>query len=682
MRHLFLSLSLLLTFTVLSTAAPVITWIPPYAVSSSKANLETDMVQQGISHLALQFWVPDGANVAKSKYEASGRYDDDLIREIRDTAQAHGIKVMLCVYNGQDGWNWANAKNSFMYNQDAFISSLIAEMNRLNLDGIEVDLEGPNVESQADGDAFITFIKALSAKLRAEGKDLTLASFHSEYHTPGPRHWNELLPYVDGITTMGYGEIGRNATSNVDPAIFKPTYSGQKSMASAAPEKLMIGMPASDSWQGNTAQQQVDWVVADGEVGIGLWDLQLSAGAWQNESIWQSVNEIRGAVQKTYTLRADAGTGGSIDPAGAVAVDSAGSLTFTITPDEGYEIEHISIDGTQQEAAAQYTFADVSSDHSISASFVPASAVTVITPNGGEIYDIGADITVSWTNTTGAPADVAVVASGWEESILKNTEKTSVRWTVPENLPEGEYRIRVSANGKTDMSDAAFTVEDILISDNLVSYETWSVISDDYTGDHASAATLDTSRLSEGIIGANMEVGTVSSTDEIYPYAGLVTDLPKSLTGMTGLTVQYTASADFTVSLDQENLSDAGASYAASMPASSEWKEMFIPLDSFSQPEWVSSPTKLDLGLCNSLSFSGIDVYGSTVDIQIRNLQLHGWEHDPSSTAEYFSEKEASRIRVTPIQKGILNLSVPVSGEYRVSLLTPNGRLLESRTVM
>ena len=51
----------------------------------------------------------------------------------------------------------------------------------------------------------------------------------------------------------------------------------------------------------------------------------------------------------TYTITASAGSGGSISPSGAVSVASGGSQTFTITPNSGYQIKSVTVDGINQE---------------------------------------------------------------------------------------------------------------------------------------------------------------------------------------------------------------------------------------------------------------------------------------------------------------------------------------------
>ena len=69
----------------------------------------------------------------------------------------------------------------------------------------------------------------------------------------------------------------------------------------------------------------------------------------------------------TFTITASAGTGGSISPSGSVTVAYGGDQTFTVTPDSGYQIASVTMDGVP--ATAPYTFVNVASDHTISASF-------------------------------------------------------------------------------------------------------------------------------------------------------------------------------------------------------------------------------------------------------------------------------------------------------------------------
>lgn len=79
----------------------------------------------------------------------------------------------------------------------------------------------------------------------------------------------------------------------------------------------------------------------------------------------------------TFTITASAGAGGSINPNGSVTVSYGDDQTFTVTPDTGYQIDTVLMDGTP--ATAPYTFFDVIADgHTISATFelIPTSTPT------------------------------------------------------------------------------------------------------------------------------------------------------------------------------------------------------------------------------------------------------------------------------------------------------------------
>ena len=73
-----------------------------------------------------------------------------------------------------------------------------------------------------------------------------------------------------------------------------------------------------------------------------------------------------------HTISVTAGSGGTISPGGAVDVQDGASVTFTITPDEGYEMGQLLIDGAPVSVQSSYTFSNVDRDHTIYAVFQPA----------------------------------------------------------------------------------------------------------------------------------------------------------------------------------------------------------------------------------------------------------------------------------------------------------------------
>lgn len=91
----------------------------------------------------------------------------------------------------------------------------------------------------------------------------------------------------------------------------------------------------------------------------------------------------------THTITSGAGSHGTIDPFGAIVVADGASQAFAITPDSGFYTATLLMDGGQVSTSSPYTFTNVTSDHTISATFAliptPPGSYTIIAnqnPNG------------------------------------------------------------------------------------------------------------------------------------------------------------------------------------------------------------------------------------------------------------------------------------------------------------
>ena len=85
-----------------------------------------------------------------------------------------------------------------------------------------------------------------------------------------------------------------------------------------------------------------------------------------------------------YTIKATAGTGGSISPSGNVSVREGRDQTFTITPDKSYAVSNVKIDGKSIGAVKSYTFENVRRTHTIEVIFMKANG----TPQTGVFVDV------------------------------------------------------------------------------------------------------------------------------------------------------------------------------------------------------------------------------------------------------------------------------------------------------
>lgn len=94
-------------------------------------------------------------------------------------------------------------------------------------------------------------------------------------------------------------------------------------------------------------------------------------------------------AQFIFTVTVNAGAHGAITP--ATATFAYGAIpTFTITPDAGYSIADVTVDGTSVGAVATYTFLPINSDHTIAATFSTNSYTIAATAgNGGTITPAG-----------------------------------------------------------------------------------------------------------------------------------------------------------------------------------------------------------------------------------------------------------------------------------------------------
>ena len=85
-----------------------------------------------------------------------------------------------------------------------------------------------------------------------------------------------------------------------------------------------------------------------------------------------------------YTIKATAGAGGSISPSGNVSVREGRDQTFTITPDNGYAVSNVKIDGKSIGAVKSYTFENVRRTHTIEVIFMKANG----NPQTGVFVDV------------------------------------------------------------------------------------------------------------------------------------------------------------------------------------------------------------------------------------------------------------------------------------------------------
>lgn len=102
-----------------------------------------------------------------------------------------------------------------------------------------------------------------------------------------------------------------------------------------------------------------------------------------------------------YTITASSGPGGRISLLGQLTLTAGDDLAYMITPNTGYHIADVLVDGMSIGVVSEYSFDNISADHTISVSFASDSfTITAVangngsvTPNGEVVVAAGSDYT-------------------------------------------------------------------------------------------------------------------------------------------------------------------------------------------------------------------------------------------------------------------------------------------------
>jgi Divergent InlB B-repeat domain/Bacterial Ig domain len=142
----------------------------------------------------------------------------------------------------------------------------------------------------------------------------------------------------------------------------------------------------------------------------------------------------------THTITASAGVGGAIAPHGPVVVYEGSDQVFAITPNTGYSITNVLVDGVSVGTVGSYTFTNVTAAHTIAASFaINQYTVTFdIGPNGTR-SDGGALVqTVAHGSAATAPIvspNANYLFLGWDAVFTNVTSNLTVHARIALNIP-------------------------------------------------------------------------------------------------------------------------------------------------------------------------------------------------------------------------------------------------------
>ncbi|MBO4876345.1 MAG: T9SS type A sorting domain-containing protein, partial [Bacteroidales bacterium] len=200
--------------------------------------------------------------------------------------------------------------------------------------------------------------------------------------------------------------------------------------------------------------------------------------------------------QLTYTITASAGNGGTITP-GTTTVNCGESQAYTITPNEGYMISDVTVDGQSVGSVSSYSFTNVTADHTISVTFVeiPDNHIVVVVnadteggtvnPTGSQSIEQGSDFTFTVTpdncyeigtvTVNGTPvtleADNTYTITNVTEAQTVNVTFTHTTYTITASAgnggtitPAGDVDVNCGDNKEfVIVADEGYEIEDVVV---------------------------------------------------------------------------------------------------------------------------------------------------------------------------------------------------------------------------
>lgn len=223
-------------------------------------------------------------------------------------------------------------------------------------------------------------------------------------------------------------------------------------------------------------------------------------------------------VQNEYVITATSNEGGHITPNGSDTILCGGSQSYTITPDEGYYIDYLVVDGVQRAAQGAYGFSTITADHTIEAHFAiytytivaTAGANGSVTPAGTTTVNYGDTLTVNITSDDCYSIDSVFINGMYYGSMSSYTfEHVTADQSLRATFVQNQYVITTTAseggtvipNGSTTVTcgssqtvtvrpDEGYNIVSIVIDGETVSVTDTVITFSNITADHSVAATF------------------------------------------------------------------------------------------------------------------------------------------------------------------------------------------------
>ncbi len=241
-----------------------------------------------------------------------------------------------------------------------------------------------------------------------------------------------------------YAGSGKYDFSGGEPTTTTPTYT----LAINAVNGSVLRDPAQAVYDsGSTVQLTA--VPATGYNFVD-WSGDLSGSSNPTSIIMNSNKNVTAnfAINQ-YTITATAGPNGSINPSGVINVNYGDSLQFTITPNIGYRIDSVIVNGVYQGNMSTYTFRNISANHFITVKFSVVTQILSFIINPGWNM-VSVPLTVSdYRKSELFPNSISDAFSYEGGYILKDTLRNGIGYWVKFQSAE-----EISMVGSERLSDS------------------------------------------------------------------------------------------------------------------------------------------------------------------------------------------------------------------------------------
>jgi len=477
-------------------------------------------------------------------------YNNTQIQDIMTRARARNVKVLIAL--GGAGGNTANfIPATTNANRPHFVNAVRDFVNRHGFDGVDLDWEGTAAQMnwRQYTDLAIDLKRAMPDKwiTATLGADSPWSRFGNHFTTDAAvrRYFQENIWIIDAVQLMTYDmgggiRTGQNqqihwatqACANASQLVMNEWATFGQGQPGFCRSKLLIGVHSSQDPTEAAVRQKVRFARQNGFGGAILWEANS-----QNHLNWMQAEtnlhggHVRPNQQRTITASVTGGNG-TITPSGAVQVANGGSRTFTFTPNAGFEVNQVLVNGTAVTVSGNtHTMTNVTANGTISVSFrqIPVLQRTItasvtggngtITPSGTVQVANGGSQTFNF-----APNAGFVVNEVRVNSVVVNVSGNS--HTMTNVTANGTITVSFRTNRTpTDiaLSRTTFTTAEVAANTNIATISNTDADAGTYSYELVTG-TGSTNNNRFAISGTNLRVGATALTAGTYSIRIRVTD--------------------------------------------------------------------------------------------------------------------------------------------------------------